>query len=68
MLARVETLTTPLVRQMDVFARWLTVLILLVAAILLVYGYFAGHTPFAELFMAVVGLSVAAIPEGCRPS
>lgn len=64
MLSRVETLTTPLVAQMDAFARWLTVLILLIAAVLLVYGYFVGHMPFADLFMAVVGLSVAAIPEG----
>lgn len=64
MLSRVETLTTPLVRQMDAFARWLTILILLLAAALLVYGYFVGHLPFAELFMIVVGLSVAAIPEG----
>lgn len=64
MLSRVETLTTPLVTQMDVFARWLTILILGIAAVLLVYGYFVGHLPFAELFMAVVGLSVAAIPEG----
>ncbi|WP_026379087.1 HAD-IC family P-type ATPase [Afifella pfennigii] len=64
LLATVETLTTPLVRQMDVFARWLTVFILLVALSLLAYGYFVGHMPFAELFMAVVGLSVAAIPEG----
>lgn len=64
LLAAVETLTTPLVRQMDVFARWLTVFILLVAGALLVYGYFVGHMAFAELFMAVVGLSVAAIPEG----
>ncbi len=64
MLSRVETLTTPLVRQMDVFARWLTVFILLVAAVLLAYGHFVGGVPFAELFMAVVGLSVAAIPEG----
>ena len=64
MLSRVETLTTPLTRQMDRFARWLTVLILVLAAVLLVYGYFVGHLPFAELFMAVVALSVAAIPEG----
>ena len=64
MLGSVETLTTPLIRQMDVFARWLTILILLIAAILLVYGYFVGHLPFSELFMAVVSLSVAAIPEG----
>ena len=64
MLSRVETLTTPLVRQMDRFARWLTGLILLIAAILLGYGYTTGQLPFAELFMAVVGLSVAAIPAG----
>lgn len=64
MLSKVETLTTPLIHQMNGFARWLTILILLIAAVLLVYGYFVGHLPFAELFMIVVGLSVAAIPEG----
>jgi magnesium-transporting ATPase (P-type) len=64
MLSEVETLTTPLVRQMNAFARWLTILILLVAALMLVFGYFVGHRDFAEIFMAVVGLSVAAIPEG----
>ena len=64
MLSLVEKLSTPLIEQMDGFARWLTVLILLIAAVLLVYGYFVGHLPFAKLFMAVVGLSVAAIPEG----
>ncbi|RSK32312.1 cation-transporting P-type ATPase [Rhodovulum iodosum] len=64
MLSRVETLTTPLVAQMDGFARWLTLFILIVAGALLTYGYFVGHLPFSDLFMAVVGLSVAAIPEG----
>lgn len=64
MLSRVETLTTPLVRQMDRFARWLTILILLIGAVLLIFGYFVEHRQFSELFMALVGLSVAAIPEG----
>ena len=64
MLADVQTLTTPLVAQMDAFARWLTLFILLVAGSLLAYGHFVGHLAFDELFMAVVGLSVAAIPEG----
>ena len=64
MLSEVQTLTTPLIRQMDVFAKWLTLFILLIAASLLTYGYFVSHLPFPELFMAVVGLSVAAIPEG----
>ena len=64
MLSKIETLATPLVRQMDAFARWLTLFILIVAGCLLVYGYYVGHMSFSDLFMAVVGLSVAAIPEG----
>ncbi len=64
LLDRVETLTTPLLAQMDSFARWLTVFILLVAASLLAWGYLTATMGFADLFMAVVGLSVAAIPEG----
>ena len=64
LLSEVETLTTPLVHQMDVFAQWLTLFILVIAASLLAYGYYVGHLPFSELFMAIVGLSVAAIPEG----
>ncbi|WP_306078001.1 cation-transporting P-type ATPase [Oceanimonas sp. CHS3-5] len=64
MLSAVETLATPLLLQMNRFARWLTLVILLVAGALLVFGYFVERLAFAELFMAVVGLSVAAIPEG----
>jgi len=64
LLSEVEMLTTPLVSQMGVFAKWLTIFILLIAALLLTYGYFVGHHDFTEMFMAVVGLSVAAIPEG----
>jgi len=64
MLGDVQALTTPLVAQMDRFARWLTLFILIVVGALLIYGYFVGHMAFGDLFMAVVGLSVAAIPEG----
>ncbi|MBQ1203503.1 MAG: HAD-IC family P-type ATPase, partial [Loktanella sp.] len=60
MLGDVENLTTPLVAQMDRFAKWLTLVILLVSASLLAFGYFVAETPFADLFMAVVGLAVAA--------
>lgn len=64
LLADVEQLTTPLVTQMDHFARWLSFLILLLSALLLAYGYYVGHHPFGTLFMTVVGVAVAAIPEG----
>ncbi len=64
MLSSVEELTTPLLAQMNVFAKWLTVLILMLAAALLTFGYFVEHFEFSVMFMAVVALSVAAIPEG----
>jgi calcium-translocating P-type ATPase len=64
LLAGVEQLTTPLVAQIDHFTRWLSFLILLLAALLLAWGYFVIHMPFSDLFMAVVGVAVAAIPEG----
>lgn len=64
LLAKVEQLTTPLVEQMDHFARWLSFLILLVSALLLAYAYFLGHRDFNEVFLVVVGVAVAAIPEG----
>ena len=64
LLSSVETLTTPLVEQMALFAKWLTIFILIIAGVLLAFGYFVAHHDFSEMFMAVVGLSVAAIPEG----
>ncbi|MET3584050.1 magnesium-transporting ATPase (P-type) [Pseudorhizobium tarimense] len=54
LLARVEQITTPLVQQMDHFARWLSFLILLAAALLLAYAYFVGHRDFAETFMVIL--------------
>ena len=64
LIAKVQTLETPLVSQMAVFARWLTFFILAIAALMFLFGYFVLHHDFANLFMAVVGIAVAAIPEG----
>ena len=64
LIADVETTTTPLIRQMAVFARWLTAVILTIGGLILGFGLAFGGFGFSELFMAVVGLSVAAIPEG----
>lgn len=63
MLGRVRGLKTPLVVQMDKFARWLTVLILLIAGALLAFGYYVQQFEFDAMFIAVVSLAVAAIPE-----
>lgn len=64
MLTEVTTLQTPLLRQMAIFAKWLTCGILGLAALVLAFGLLVRSYGFSEIFMAVVGLSVAAIPEG----
>lgn len=64
LLSDVEILTTPLVAQMNLFARKLTFFILMIASVLLFVGWFSEKYAFEDIFMAVVGLSVAAIPEG----
>ncbi|WP_306117571.1 MULTISPECIES: cation-transporting P-type ATPase [unclassified Roseitalea] len=64
MIARVESTQTPLLRQMTVFAKWLTGFILAFCLLILAFGLTLGGYGFTELFMALVGLAVAAIPEG----
>lgn len=64
MLAEVVTLTTPLTRQLDAFARWLTGAILLIAAATMLFGYWVRDYNIGDMFLAAVGLAVAAIPEG----
>ncbi len=64
LLSGIESLKTPLVEQMEKFGVWLTVFILAVSAALLFYAYQIGGYEFSEAFMIVVGLAVAAIPEG----
>ncbi len=64
LLGEVQTLTTPLLRQMAVFARWLTLAIALIAAVTFVFGVWVkGYGP-GDMFLAAVGLAVAGIPEG----
>lgn len=64
MLAGVENLTTPLLRQMSQFARWLTAAIIAFALLTFFFGVELRDYPHSEMFLAAVGLAVAAIPEG----
>jgi magnesium-transporting ATPase (P-type) len=64
LLAEVETLTTPLLKQMSRFGQWLTLAILVCAALTFAFGYLVKGFAPGEMFMAAVGLAVAAIPEG----
>ena len=64
LLEQVESLVTPLLRQMEQFGRWLSAAILLMAGLTLLAGVFWRGLEPGAMFMAAVGLAVAAIPEG----
>lgn len=64
MVSRVSQVSTPLLRKIDAFGRQLSLAILLLAAAIFLFGYFLQGFSAQEMFMAVVSLAVAAIPEG----
>ena len=64
MLSGIQSLTTPLLRQVDRFGRVLALAIVVISAATFVLGtWWRGHAP-SEMFMMVVALAAAAIPEG----
>ncbi len=64
MLTEVESVETPLIKQMAVFGRWLTVGVLALAALTIAFGMLVHGQSAGNMFLAAVGLAVAAIPEG----
>jgi magnesium-transporting ATPase (P-type) len=67
MLTAVQSLTTPLLRQIAVFSRWLTLAILVIAVATFGFGLLVHGYSLNDMFMAAVALAVAAIPEGLPP-
>ncbi|MBU1425365.1 MAG: cation-transporting P-type ATPase [Gammaproteobacteria bacterium] len=64
MLQEVQSLTTPLLRQMETFGRWLTIAIMVLAALTFLFGWLVHHFALGDMFLAAVSMAVAAIPEG----
>ncbi|NOQ93325.1 MAG: HAD-IC family P-type ATPase [Methylophaga sp.] len=64
LLSQVKTLTTPLLRQLTAFGQLLTGIIVAVALLTMTFGVFVHGNSMSDMFMAAVGLAVAAIPEG----
>ncbi|MDP3547300.1 MAG: HAD-IC family P-type ATPase [Phreatobacter sp.] len=64
LLGRIQQLQTPLLAQMEHFARQVTVVILVVSAAAFAFAVWVRGYGASEAFMVVVGLAVSAIPEG----
>ena len=64
LVAAVKRPPTPLVRQMDAFARQLTLAVGVLGAATFAMAFWMRGYPAVDAFMIVIGLAVAAIPEG----
>ena len=64
MMSEVEEITTPLIKQTAQFGKSVSITIVVVALLVFVFGYFFRDYGLSELAMSVIGLAVAAIPEG----
>lgn len=64
LVGEVQSLETPLTRRLAQFSRQITLFILVAGLMTFLYGYVLRDMPILDIFLAVVGLTVAAIPEG----
>jgi magnesium-transporting ATPase (P-type) len=64
MMNAVQSLKTPLLQQMDRFGKMLSIVIGALTALFFFIGFVFHDYPTEELLLAVIGLAVAAIPEG----
>lgn len=64
MMTEVDQLTTPLLRQTAKFGKTIALFTIFVAAATFAFGYYLRDYETEELILSVIGLAVAAIPEG----
>ena len=64
MMSEVEQITTPLLRQTSRFGKSVSLTIVVIAILVYIFGHFFRDYAPSELALSVIGLAVAAIPEG----
>jgi len=64
MMTDVGKKTTPLLRAIDHFGKLISIAIILIAAGFFAFGLLVRGNSLEEMFLAAIGITVAAIPEG----
>ncbi|WP_010233490.1 cation-transporting P-type ATPase [Clostridium arbusti] len=64
MMADVKKITTPLIKQTSKFGETVSISIVIIAILIFIFGLFFRDYGTKELLLSVIGLAVAAIPEG----
>ncbi|WNF35027.1 cation-transporting P-type ATPase [Bacillaceae bacterium IKA-2] len=63
-ISKVDQIQTPLLKQTAKFGKMISIIIIFAALALFLFGYIFHDYQTSELLLAVIGLTVAAIPEG----
>ena len=64
MMNETQEMTTPLIQKINQFGKALSMVIIGFSALLFIFALFFRSYAIGELFLAIIGLAVAAIPEG----
>jgi len=64
MMSEVESITTPLLKQTAQFGKTVSIAIIAIGVLVFAFGYYFRDYELSELLLSVIGLAVAAIPEG----
>ncbi|WP_165045662.1 cation-transporting P-type ATPase [Dysgonomonas sp. ZJ709] len=64
LLDEVPAITTPLIKQTAYFGKMVSIVIVVISLFVFVFGYFFRDYQTEVLLLSVIGLAVAAIPEG----
>lgn len=64
LVKNVELPLTPLQKQLNTFAKQLTITILAIAVLTMGFGILVYNYSFAEMFQGAIAIAVASIPEG----
>jgi len=64
LLASVNTLETPLIRQIENFGYKITATIAVIAVFVFIFAFWIREMALVDVFQAVIGIAVSVIPEG----
>jgi len=64
MMAEVKKITTPLIKQTSKFGETVSISVVVISILIFIFGFIFRNYGSKELLLSVIGLAVAAIPEG----
>eukprot|EP00961_Rhodomonas_salina_P087173 1172364-Rhodomonas_salina.1 len=64
MVAQEDDTKTNLMVQLEIFGRWISVFVAIIAVVTLLLAYYTADETLGDAFKSAVSIAVAIIPEG----